>query len=77
MLDIPLDLHDLEDFDPEMFNSMKYMLENDNVQDIGSYFVQTVSYFDKQIDYNLIPGGADILVTDQNKREYVQKVAQF
>jgi hypothetical protein len=31
MLDIPLDLHDLEDFDPEMFNSMKYMLENDNV----------------------------------------------
>jgi hypothetical protein len=47
MLNIPLDLHDLEDFDKEMYNSMKYMIENENVQDIGAYFVQTVAYFDK------------------------------
>ena len=38
MLNIPLNLVDLEDFDKALYNSMKYMLENENVQDIGSYF---------------------------------------
>lgn len=44
---------------------------------LSSYFVETVEYFGEQKEIELCEGGKDKLVTDENKWEYVQLVANY
>ena len=45
MLEMPLDLHDLEDYDQGLYKSLLWILENQNVEQLSSYFVETMDYF--------------------------------
>jgi len=45
MLGIPLSYHDLEDYDPALYKSLSWILNNQGVEMLSSYFVETVEYF--------------------------------
>jgi len=72
----PLCFSDLEDFDNEFYNNMKWCLEND-VDCLMTTFVAETDYFGKPLEVELIEGGKTIPVTNQNKREYVEKLCYF
>lgn len=77
ILDMPLDYNDLEDYDQSLYKSLKWILENNNVEQLSSYFVETMDYFGTQKEEELVPDGRNKLVTDDNKQEYVRLVANF
>jgi E3 ubiquitin-protein ligase HUWE1 len=45
ILEMPLDYHDLEDYDQSLYKSLVWILENEQVENLCSYFVETIDYF--------------------------------
>jgi E3 ubiquitin-protein ligase HUWE1 len=70
----PLTIHDVEDFDNEMYKSMKWLLEND-ADELGLNFVAEFDYFGKTEEVDLIENGKNTNVTNENKKEYCMKKA--
>lgn len=74
ILSMPVTFSDLEFVDEELFRNLVWLKENDNVSNLMLYF--SISYpgvgDQPPVEYDLIPGGADIPVTDENKEEYLQ-----
>jgi E3 ubiquitin-protein ligase HUWE1 len=75
LLQQPLSYHDLEDYDPELYKNLNWMISNKEVDAICSYFVVDQQFFGEQQEIELCEGGKDKLVTDENKHDYVQLVA--
>ena len=71
----PLSYHDMEDYDPQFYNSLKWLLETD-VTGQPTYF--TFSYDHDNLGdlqtIDLIENGRFIDVTEENKFDYVQKL---
>ena len=71
----PLTYHDMEDYDPEFFNSLKWLLENDIT---GMNVYLNYSYVHANLGQteviDLIENGRNIDVTEENKFDYVQKL---
>lgn len=63
----------MEDIDPDYFKNLCWILENDI-----TLFDLTFSYeaddFGYVVTKDLIPNGHDIVVTEQNKKEYVKQI---
>ena len=71
----PLSYHDMEDYDPVFYNSLKWLLEND-FTDSETYLTYSYNHDnlgDMQI-VDLIENGRNIDVTEANKFDYVQKL---
>jgi len=68
---------DLEPADPEYFKNLSWILENDGSQELELTFSINVNRFGKVQVVDLKPNGRDILVTDENKHEYVQLLAEM
>nr|UUF95670.1 ubiquitin E3 ligase [Laodelphax striatellus] len=73
--------HDLEDFNPTLYNSLKALLEYEG-DDMEDTFMQTfrVGYtdvFGSSLTHELKPNGDKIFVNQQNKREFVDLYADF
>lgn len=45
ILQIPLTYHDLEDYDSALYNSLNWMINNTGVEQVCSYFIETIEYF--------------------------------
>ncbi|XP_052620770.1 E3 ubiquitin-protein ligase UPL2 [Lactuca sativa] len=83
MLGVKVTYHDIEAIDPGYFKNLKWMLEN-NINDILDLTFSIDADEEKLIlcektevtDYELIPGGRNIRVTDENKHEYVDLIAE-
>jgi hypothetical protein len=73
----PVDLGDLEAVDPEIYRSLQWMLNNDITDVIDQAFSVEVDNFGHKETYDLIPQGRTIQVTEENKQEYVKKVAEY
>uniref|UniRef100_A0A8C6Q265 E3 ubiquitin-protein ligase n=1 Tax=Nothobranchius furzeri TaxID=105023 RepID=A0A8C6Q265_NOTFU len=78
MLNKPLTLNDLESIDPEFYNSLMWIKDN-NIEECGLEMFFSV---DKEIlgeitTHELKPGGGDIQVTEENKEEYIKLVAEW
>lgn len=78
ILNKPLTLKDLESIDPEFYNSLIWIKDN-NIEECGLEMFFSV---DKEIlgeitTHELKPGGGDIQVTEENKEEYVRLVAEW
>uniref|UniRef100_A0A669BGC0 E3 ubiquitin-protein ligase n=1 Tax=Oreochromis niloticus TaxID=8128 RepID=A0A669BGC0_ORENI len=78
ILNKPLTLHDLESIDPEFYNSLMWIKDND-IEECGLEMFFSV---DKEIlgeisTHELKPGGGDIQVTEENKEEYIRLVAEW
>ncbi|XP_016486388.2 LOW QUALITY PROTEIN: E3 ubiquitin-protein ligase UPL2-like [Nicotiana tabacum] len=75
--------HDIEAIDPDYFKNLKWLLEND-ISDILDLTFSIDADEEKLIlyernevtDYELIPGGRNIRVTEENKQQYVDLVAE-
>uniref|UniRef100_A0A665U723 E3 ubiquitin-protein ligase n=1 Tax=Echeneis naucrates TaxID=173247 RepID=A0A665U723_ECHNA len=76
MLQKPIILQDMESVDSEYFNSLKWILENDPT-DLDLRFTIDEELFGQTHQHELKPGGADIVVTNENKKEYIHLVMQW
>ncbi|XP_036390737.1 E3 ubiquitin-protein ligase NEDD4a isoform X1 [Megalops cyprinoides] len=76
MLQKPITLQDMESVDSEYFNSLKWILQNDPT-DLDLTFTVDEEQFGQTNQHELKPGGADIVVTDRNKAEYIHQVIQW
>uniref|UniRef100_A0A673N0R0 E3 ubiquitin-protein ligase n=1 Tax=Sinocyclocheilus rhinocerous TaxID=307959 RepID=A0A673N0R0_9TELE len=76
MLQKPITLQDMESVDSEYFNSLRWILENDPT-DLDLRFTIDEELFGQTHQHELKPGGADIVVNDANKKEYIHLVMQW
>ncbi|PVG00224.1 HECT-domain-containing protein [Serendipita vermifera] len=70
-------LPDLESVDAELHRGMTWMLENDITDVIDETFTTVEDRFGELVTIELKPGGADIPVTEANKKEYVEAVIEY
>jgi hypothetical protein len=76
MLGQPLTYRDIEGVDPDFFKNLSWMLENDIDGVLDLTFSEESDFFGQKSVVELCPNGANIKVTDQNKRDYVDAVAR-
>lgn len=83
ILDVKVTYHDIEAIDPDYYKNLKWMLENDISDLLDLTFSidadeeKLILYERTQVtDYELIPGGRNIKVTEENKHQYVDLVAE-
>uniref|UniRef100_A0A8C6MFJ6 E3 ubiquitin-protein ligase n=1 Tax=Nothobranchius furzeri TaxID=105023 RepID=A0A8C6MFJ6_NOTFU len=78
MLNKKLILKDLESIDPEFYNSLIWIRDN-NIEECGleMYFSVDMEILGKITSHDLKPDGANILVTEENKEEYISLMAEW
>ncbi|CAN6355891.1 unnamed protein product [Urochloa humidicola] len=83
ILGVKVTYHDIEAIDPAYYKNLKWMLEND-ISDVLDLTFSMDADEEKLIlyekaevtDCELIPGGRNIRVTEENKHEYVDRVVE-
>ncbi|KAF8522137.1 hypothetical protein BU17DRAFT_75225 [Hysterangium stoloniferum] len=70
-------LGDLESVDVELYRGMTWMIENDITDIIDETFTTTEDRFGELVTIDLKPGGADIPVTEENKKDYVEAIVEY
>ncbi|XP_006006818.1 NEDD4-like E3 ubiquitin-protein ligase WWP2 isoform X2 [Latimeria chalumnae] len=71
-------LKDLESIDPEFYNSILWIKEN-NLEECGLelYFAQDMEILGKVTTHELKEGGENIRVTEENKEEYIMRLTDW
>jgi len=67
---------DLEAFDPEYFSNLKWMLDHDITDIVELHFAAESDELGQQKVVDLKPNGRNIKVTNDNKHEYIQLIAE-
>ncbi|CAD6577622.1 MAG: E3 ubiquitin-protein ligase pub1 [Cyphobasidiales sp. Tagirdzhanova-0007] len=67
-------LADMESVDAEIFRSLTWMLDNDVTDVIENSFSVEDDRFGEVVDVELKPGGSNIEVTEENKKDYVDLI---
>ena len=67
---------DQQDLDNDYFRSCRWGIEN-KIDDQELYFTVTTDYFGRIEEKELIPGGQNVKVNDENKIEYFEKMGYF
>nr|XP_054596634.1 E3 ubiquitin-protein ligase HACE1 isoform X4 [Nothobranchius furzeri] len=78
ILGVPVNYQDVSSIDPEYAKNLQWILDND-ISDLGlelTFSVET-DVFGAMEEVPLKPGGSSILVTQDNKAEYVQLVTEL
>ncbi|KAE9046936.1 hypothetical protein PR003_g1287 [Phytophthora rubi] len=74
ILGMPVTFADMEFLDPETYRSLRWLMDNDGVDDLGLDFSITEQVNDSEkVVVDLIPNGRNVAVTDANKREYLDR----
>ncbi|XP_075511798.1 LOW QUALITY PROTEIN: E3 ubiquitin-protein ligase UPL2-like [Primulina tabacum] len=83
ILGVKVTYHDIEAIDPDYFKNLKWMLENDISEVLDLTFSidadeeKLILYERAEVtDYELKPGGRNTRVTEENKHQYVDLVAE-
>uniref|UniRef100_A0AAR2IMM5 HECT-type E3 ubiquitin transferase n=1 Tax=Pygocentrus nattereri TaxID=42514 RepID=A0AAR2IMM5_PYGNA len=78
ILNKPLALKDLESIDPEFYNSLIWIKEN-NIEECGleMFFSVDKDILGEITTHDLKPDGGNIQVTEENKEEYIRLVAEW
>jgi hypothetical protein len=78
ILGIPVSVSDLEYFDSEAYKHLTWLLQNDGVDALGLDFTVTEILPDGTTrEVELVPGGSQLDVTDENKRQYIDRKLQY
>ncbi|EAR83836.2 HECT domain ubiquitin transferase (macronuclear) [Tetrahymena thermophila SB210] len=72
----PLKISDLDDIEPELTKNLLWILENP-VEDLCLTFIYEFEEIGNKKTIELINGGKNIDVTDQNKKDYVDKLINY
>jgi hypothetical protein len=69
---------DMEALDPDYYKNLRWMLDNSNIENVLGHLTFTAENdeFGCVRTVELKPGGANIPVTDENKRDYVQLMCE-
>ncbi|XP_006458828.1 hypothetical protein AGABI2DRAFT_147171, partial [Agaricus bisporus var. bisporus H97] len=70
-------LADLESVDTELHRGLTWMLDNDITDVIDETFTTTEDRFGEMVTVELKPGGEEVPVTEENKKEYVELVVEY
>ena len=75
----PFTVEDLESVDREMYNSLEWVLEsNCDSEDLGMFMcVDTTDTDGNNVTIELVAGGNDIPVTEDNKVDFVERMIQW
>lgn len=78
MLSKKLTIKDLESIDPEFYNSLIWIRDN-NIEECGleMYFSVDMEILGKVTSHDLKKGGSNMLVTEENKEEYIGLMAEW
>ncbi|XP_041430407.1 NEDD4 like E3 ubiquitin protein ligase S homeolog isoform X12 [Xenopus laevis] len=76
MLGKQITLKDMESVDSEYYNSLKWILENDPTE-LDLMFCIDEENFGQTYQVDLKPNGSEMVVTNDNKREYIDLVIQW
>ncbi|XP_077319061.1 E3 ubiquitin-protein ligase NEDD4-like isoform X13 [Lithobates pipiens] len=76
MLGKQITLKDMESVDSEYYNSLKWILENDPTE-LDLRFCIDEENFGQTYQVDLKPNGSEMVVTNENKREYIDLVIQW
>lgn len=69
-------LHDLPSLDPELYQNLLFLKHYDgDLSQLAIYFVVMDNEYGEQAEVELVPGGRDIQVTNENVIKYVHLVA--
>ncbi|CAJ0967660.1 unnamed protein product, partial [Ranitomeya imitator] len=71
------DLSDLEYLDEEFHQSLQWMKDNDIHDILDLTFTVNEEVFGQITERELKPGGANIVVTEKNKKEYIEKMVKW
>lgn len=81
LLQIPLNLEDVERLDPELYRGMKQLLEFEPAELVEDTFCRnfTAEYeaFGEKVTVDLVENGANINVTGNNRKLFVDKYVQW
>ncbi|XP_018417512.1 PREDICTED: E3 ubiquitin-protein ligase HECW2 [Nanorana parkeri] len=77
LLRILCDLSDLEYLDEEFHQSLQWMKDNDIHDMLDLTFTVNEEVFGQITERELKPGGANIPVTEKNKKEYIEKMVKW
>jgi E3 ubiquitin-protein ligase HUWE1 len=76
ILNQPIEVKDVESIDPEYYRNLGWMLENDITSVLEETFSIVREQFGEMLTIDLKPNGRNLNVTEANKHEYVQLVAE-
>ncbi|XP_018079326.1 NEDD4-like E3 ubiquitin-protein ligase WWP1 isoform X1 [Xenopus laevis] len=78
MLSKKLTIKDLESIDPEFYNSLIWIRDN-NIEEcnLEMYFSVDMEILGKVTSHDFKPEGSNILVTEENKEEYIGLMAEW
>lgn len=78
MLGKPLTMKDLENIDPEFYNSLLWIKDNSIEEcDLEMFFAADYEVLGEIRNHELKPDGANIRVTDENKEEYIKLMTEW
>ncbi|CAK4134982.1 unnamed protein product [Aphanomyces euteiches] len=77
LLGIPVTMDDVESLDPTIYSSLRYLLDNEDVENLCLTFSATEHLGESVVEVDLIENGRDIPVTDANKHEYVELMTRW
>ncbi|XP_051915095.1 E3 ubiquitin-protein ligase HECW2 isoform X2 [Hippocampus zosterae] len=77
LLRIPCDLSDLEYLDEEFHQSLQWMKDNDIEDMLDLTFTVNEEVFGQITERELKAGGANIPVTEKNKKEYIERMVKW
>uniref|UniRef100_A0AAV1TD69 HECT-type E3 ubiquitin transferase n=1 Tax=Peronospora matthiolae TaxID=2874970 RepID=A0AAV1TD69_9STRA len=74
ILGVPVTFADMEFLDPETYRSLRWLMDNDGVEDLELDFsLIEVVHGSEKVVVDLVPNGRHLVVTDANKREYLDR----
>lgn len=76
ILAVPITFSDLEFVDAELYKHLKWIKEND-VSSLHLDFTVLQDHFGEQVSIELKKGGASIVLTEENKVEYLQLMLKY
>ena len=65
-------LQDIEAVDAEYYKSLKYIIETDDVESLDLTFTSETDLYGQKLENELKPGGKDIKVNKDNRKEFVK-----
>jgi E3 ubiquitin-protein ligase NEDD4 len=77
MLNKPILLQDIEAVDIEYYKSMKFIIDTDEVESLDLTMTSETDVYGQKVEHELKPGGKDIKVTNENKKEFIDLVIQW
>ncbi len=66
-------LEDIQEIEPDIYNTLRNIRDNQCNEDLGISFVINYESWGESLEHELIPNGAQILVTENNKGIFINK----